>query len=151
MRTMIDTTLLLFLHRLLKDAVMFCTFEKIQEVITDFWQQPLWYVCNIVRVNMYSVFHPHHHQINISCFTSDYVSTTDEVLQHGNRYLHAFKNNLIIINICFQVFTAGIFYIIVLWVLAPHSFCKWILILQSNRMPQYSRAEGFGPSLTLNW
>jgi hypothetical protein len=34
MRTMIDTTMLLFLHRLLKDAVTFCTFEKIQELIT---------------------------------------------------------------------------------------------------------------------
>jgi len=31
---MIDTTLLLFLHRLLKYAVMFCTFEKIQALIT---------------------------------------------------------------------------------------------------------------------
>jgi hypothetical protein len=31
---MIDTTLLLFLHKLLKDAVMYCVFEKIQELIT---------------------------------------------------------------------------------------------------------------------
>jgi hypothetical protein len=44
----------------------------------------------------------------------------------------------------------GFFQIIALWVLAPHSSCKWILMLQSNRIPQYSRAEGFGPSLTLN-
>jgi len=31
---MIDTTMLLFLHRLLMHAVTFCTFEKIQELIT---------------------------------------------------------------------------------------------------------------------
>jgi hypothetical protein len=27
-----DTTMLLFLHRQLKDAVTFCTFEKIKEI-----------------------------------------------------------------------------------------------------------------------
>jgi len=34
MRTMAETTMLLFLYRLLKDVVMFCTFEKIQKLIT---------------------------------------------------------------------------------------------------------------------
>lgn len=28
-----DTTMLLFLHRLLKDAATFCTFEKIEEIM----------------------------------------------------------------------------------------------------------------------
>jgi hypothetical protein len=90
-----------------------------------------------------------YHQINTNCFISDSVST-DTALQHENRYLHAFKNNLIIINISFQIFTVGSFQITVFWVLAPRIFYKWILMLQSNRLPQYSRAEEFGPSLTLN-